>query len=166
MSVDYEPVPDSEAVALGGPGVVLRLPGRLVVSDHPRSGLTTRIGLRWDGDALGIAGVEVSSTSPEEVATNDLRSVRVIELVRTHLQTFVAVHAWGWRFPASAEVATTVRNSWPTMTAVSNVAQTYNFARALRLPPIKAVTESYAISRATAHRWVNLCKERGEITDG
>jgi len=166
MPVDYEPASHSESVALGGPGVALRLPGTLVVDDHPRPGLTTRIALRWDKGALGIAGVEVESTSPDEVATNDLRSVRVVDLVRTHLQTFVAVHSWGWSFPASADVASAVRNSWPTMTAVSDVAQTYNFARALRLAPIKAVMESYGISRATAHRWVNVCKERGEIADG
>lgn len=166
MTVDYEPSPHAEEVALGGPGVALRLPGTLIVGDHPRPALKTRITLRWDTDALGISNVEIESKRPEEVTSNDLRSVRVVELLRSHLQNFVTVHAWGWGFPATSDVANAVRSSWPTMTAVSAVAQTYNFARALRMAPIKAVMDSYGISRATAHRWVHLCRERGEISDG
>jgi hypothetical protein len=165
MEVSYEPAPRAAPIELGGPGVMLRLPGDLVVRDHPRPGLTARIALRWEGREIHVSAVELASIEPAEVTTNDLRSVRVVDLIRTHLQAFVAVHSWGWSFPPSEDVAMAVRSSWPTMVAVSDVAQTYNFARALRLPPIKAVMESYSVSRATAHRWVNLCRERGEVVD-
>ncbi|MEL5990749.1 hypothetical protein ACOKGD_13970 [Microbacterium phosphatis] len=165
-TVVYEAPEWAKWVELGGPGVTLRLPGTLVVPDHPRADLMTHIELRWNVDSLAVSSVKVESLRPEEVTTNDLRSVRVVDLIRTHLQSFVAVHSSGWSFPVRPEVAGAIRKAWPTMTAVSDVAQTYNFARALRLPPIKAVMESYEISRATAHRWVNLCKERGEIADG
>lgn len=166
MDSYYEPAAGAATVQLGGPGVVISSPGSLLVPNHPRAEIATRITIRTDGIELHIDGVELFAMGDLEVTTDDLRNVRLVETIRTCLPEHVTVHAWSWAFPTPDYVADAVRKAWPSMTSVSNVAQTYNFARALRLAPIKAVMENYGVSRATAHRWVNLAKDRGEIADG
>jgi len=138
----YVPRPDAEPIPVGGPNTSLRLPGSLIVNDHPREGLTVEIALRWDASALTVGSVVVQARAGREVSTNDLRSVRVVETIREHL-------------PQNVE----------STAAIDDVAQTYNLARALRLHPIKAVMETFGVSRATAHRWVDRLRDRGEIID-
>lgn len=165
MNSTYEPAKGSRPVEIGGPSIQLMSPGDLKVEDHPRDGISTTVRVATDGQELRVLGVTLEAHTSEEITTGDLRSVRVVELIREHLPHHVAAHAFGWSFPPAPELAEVTRGTWPSTTAMSAVAQTYNFARALRLAPIKALTDGFGISRATAHRWVNLCKERGLVRE-
>lgn len=164
---EYVPSPSARAVEIGGPTLTLQSPGTLVVRDHPRPSMTTRIGISASGNPwLRIASVSIDADGRDEVSTEDLRSVRVIELVRLHLPSQAGGSAFTSHFRDSEEFGSAIRDQWPSEGAMRELARTYNVARALRLHPIKAVTESFGVSRSTAHRWVNQCREAGMIADG
>lgn len=137
-----------------------------MVRPHPREGLTTSISVTVSSTALSIVGVSIESEEGFEVSGDDLRSVRVVELVQENMPDYVEGLSIQWAHPVPERLAQSVRETWPAPPAMASVAETYSFARAVRLPPIKAVTDSYGISRATAHRWVNQCKDAGMIADG
>ena len=154
---------------VGGPSLSIDSPGTLVVYSHPRPNLNTSIGLSASGSFwLTITSVQIESEKAgDEVTTDDLRNVRVIELIRENLPKHVsgsALHSARQRTPGA--LPETVRDAWPSQSAMWEVAHTYNFARAVRMPPVKAVVDAYEISRSTAHRWINQCRDAGMISGG
>ncbi|WP_374197649.1 helix-turn-helix domain-containing protein [Microbacterium paraoxydans] len=166
--VEYLPDADARPIEVGGPTLTLRSPGTLIVDHHPRIGLETRIRVSASGSFwLRIMSVTIESHgAQEEVTSDDLRNVRVIDLLRQHLPphagwTPLTAHAL-----ASEAYPTAIRDQWPSPGAMGEVARTYNVALALRLHPIKAVTDAFGISRSTAHRWINQCRESGLIVGG
>lgn len=162
----YEPHPNAEAVPLGSGAVRLPSPGTLTVPNSPRVGVDTKIDVHTDGVRLHIDAVTVQTQRDDDsVQALDIRGIKTQELIRAHLPRYVIVNAFGWKFPASEDVASALRAAGPVMTTLLNVAQTYGFARAIGLPPAKAVQDSYGLTRDTASRWIRRAREVGYIED-
>ncbi|GGM58624.1 helix-turn-helix domain-containing protein [Microbacterium saperdae] len=166
-TVEYLPDDDARPIEIGGPALTLRSPGTLVVDHHPRIGLETRIRVSASGSFwLRILSVAIESYGAEEVNSEDLRNVRVIDLLRQHLPPLAGWTPFTSHALASETFSSAIRDQWPSPGAMGEVARTYNVALALRLHPIKAVTDAFGISRSTAHRWINQCRESGLIVSG
>lgn len=167
MLTAYHPLPAAKPVALGGSALTLNAPGTLVIKSHPRENLTTAITVDVVDAVLRIREVaintEANAPADTEVTTDDLRNARVIELIRENLPQYVEALSLTWTFPLPEDAAAAIRKAWPATFAKTMVAEVYGFARAIRLPPIKAVTENFGISRATAHRWADACRTEGFI---
>lgn len=139
-----------------------------------------RISPAPDGRYL-VTGLLLGATGPLEVTTATLRDIRLAEIVARLFEDYdpgslgkVAEWAQPWapgpsalesvRGATRAELPDEIGSRGPDDASLREFAQTYLTEMARR--PRRAMTEAAArhrISRATANRWADLCRQRGYL---
>lgn len=155
----FEPVdtphPTTRVEFDGGFG--MDLPIRLRVDDDPRDGYTTCIIYDWSPTGPRVREVSVTSDIGP-VNGEVLREVRVAELGRENLHRITRRHGEPV-IPPRTEVDERAEAGVKSGQTLMLVRTLYQYAELTGLPPAKFISETLAISIATAGRWIRRSKD-------
>jgi hypothetical protein len=105
-----------------------------------------------------------SGTEAQEITSNTLRQIRLGEILAAHFEHFEPI------FQMEAVLAADsypIRPRGPAHQALRDFARTYQIELARQ--PQRAMTaaaKAHSISRATANRWADLCRQLGYLPSG
>jgi hypothetical protein len=107
-----------------------------------------------------VAGLMLDDDG-QEITSQTLRQIRVSEILAAHFEHFEPVRLME---ASLAEASYPLRPRWPDNDALQAFARTYRTELARR--PSRAMTtaaEAHNISRATANRWAQMCRDHGYL---
>jgi hypothetical protein len=120
------------------------------------------VGLRIGGERGTWGFVDDDGTAvTAEITSQMLRQIRLSEILAAHFEHFEPVRLME---ASLAEVSYPLRPRWPDNAALQAFARTYKAELGRR--PSRAMTaaaKAHNISRATANRWAQMCRDHGYL---
>lgn len=161
------------------PGYFALVPATARLRGVPRAGLNLRIEIEQDGPRIRPALIGVEADPGEEVGAADWRKVRPAEAWRDVATRVVergepgSLPDWTETSPSmnpSQDIVVRLRQQGPTEETLRFVADRYNLARAISVPPALFVQEAFSaggvvehLPRTTATKWIRRARDAGLI---
>jgi len=122
-----------------------------------------RIGQRADG-RFAFTGLRIGVATREEVTANVLRKIRLAEILADYWDAFPPVTEPDILAHAADMSRALQPGRGPDEQALRAFAMTYtNYCKSEPHRAMTLAARAHNISRATAHRWAALCRERGYL---